>query len=573
MWGGGFIRHPRNLATGSYRVGRRRSGRGRRRSPSTSSQHFQEDIVNKFVVVAFGALGALVAGTGSAWAAPAWCKGAAFAGEVELRDLSSQDPRKVVLAFAQAACAPTPEAQARRSELEKSRQSWGQRLGMVESDWADVVAWVSANEGRDVDLQFSTNDVTRFTPLDEYKAITEGFRLPNGNGDYKDPIYVADVLDRRLSEVGRYGLLIECMKAETSVASSAPPAAEWAICQADVEKFDLTKFYADLRADTAHGGDAKMELRFAALEIKKRLKDHAAAVQATWRKDPVYKRMFEVAAESRTEWAAGLGKQSQLLDLVQQMDSAVWSNSRKQYTGCEEKTAAALATAVSKVPASAFKSMKDERFDPYGGFAQAAGPVLLAIPEVNLASIPYVLCHHKSGTATFLAYYLGDTVGFRGPRTTAFSRLLGEKFTLDDMNERLYWPSIRRMYTRSSGSVGSAGGVIASTRPDGDFIRVTPERYLVKRMECIQSHRTNRISRILPTGEVQYEEVCDKSGMVARDHTWADFSIRKSYAPLLAKGVKFSAVNGEDGTGADIVVVWPNKNAELPSWLLGAKVK
>ncbi|MGN6105900.1 MAG: hypothetical protein ACTHU0_12410 [Kofleriaceae bacterium] len=515
--------------------------------------------MNKLVIVA------LVASAGTASAAPGWCKEAAFSESVELRDLASKDPSTVVVALGHATCAPSPEADARRAEIEKHRQAWGQRLGMIDSDWADVIAWARANEGRDSELQFSTKDVAQLTPLDEYKAITEGFVLPNGNGDYQDPIYVADVLDRRLSEVGRYGYVEQCLKAE------AP--ATWAICQADIDKLDLAKLHAQLRADTAHRGDLKMALRFSLLDLRKRLDQHAARVQAAWKQDPVYRKMFEVAAAGRAEWAATLAKEGPLLELAQQLDSAAWSRSRKQYEGCEARTTAALATAVSKVPASAFKSMKDERFDPYGGFARAAGPVLMAIPEVHLAAIPYVLCHSTTGTAAFLSYYLRDLGGFRGPRTMAFSRLLGEKLTLDDMNARIEWPSSQRMYLRSSGEIGSAGGVIASTRAEHDRIRVTLERYLVKRVECVQSHTTNRIARITLNGEVQYEQVCDKTDTVTYDETWADFKIRPAYAPLLVKGAKFSAVNGDGETGADVIVAWPNKTADRPSWLLGAKLK
>ena len=287
----------------------------------------------------------------------------------------------------------------------------------------------------------------------------------------------------------------------------------------------------------------------------------------------MYKKMFDIAAAGRAEWAAGLGKNTKLLELVQRMDSAVWSKSRKQYEGCEDTTAAALSAAVSKVPASTFKKMKDERFDPFGGFAKTAGPVLVAVPEVSLAAMAFILCQPNSGTGDFLAYYLQETVGFRGPRTTAFSRLLGEKFTLDDMNERLYWPGSQRTYGRSGGVVGSAGGVIATTKVEGKLLTVTLERFLVKSEECIESHPTNRISRVLPDGKLEYEQKCDKTGIVTHDETWGDFKIRKVYAPLLKKGVKFSAVNGRDDDGADVLVVWPDKKTEMPSWLLGGKLK
>ncbi len=525
-------------------------------------------------------LTAIAIGAFAAWghvrtasAGPAWCKGATFDDDVDLKDLSSSDPRRVVEAFALASCAPSAEVEARRADIDKGRAAWGKRLGMNDADWGDVVAWIKDGDGgRDVKLEYSTKEVTKFTPIDQYKAITDGFSAGgNAGGSFRDVNYVADALDMDLSQVARFAYLQACLGATTSVTSSAPPAADWAMCQGDIEKFDLAKFHAELRADTAHGGDVKMQIRFRAMNMKKQLEEHAAAVEKAWKLDPVYKQMFDVAAAARTEWASGLGANPKLLELARRMDSAVWSASRKQFENCEVDTEAALIAAIGKLPSSTFKDMKDERYDPTGGFASLAGPVLAAIPEINLAAGAYVVCRPEGGTAAFLAAYLRDTVGFRGPRSAALASMLKEKLTLDDMSERLYWPRIRRPEVNDRGTSGSAGGVVAKTTIEGDLVIVELERYIVKREECIESHATKRISRILPDGEIEYEQVCDKMGVVEHDQTWDDFKIKKQYAPLLKKGVKFSAVIAKGGS--EIIALWPNKKTENPTWLLGAVIK
>jgi hypothetical protein len=146
--------------------------------------------------------------------------------------------------------------------------------------------------------------------------------------------------------------------------------------------------------------------------------------------------------------------------------------------------------------------------------------------------------------------------------------------TLDDMNARVEYPPFgSRPYARSHGSIGSAGGVIATAKVTGEVVTVELEKLLIKRMECIKSHTTKRISRILPDGKVEYEEICDQSGIVVHDATWGAFQIRKEYAPLLKKGVMFSSVRGQGDGGADVVAIWPSKTAELPSMVLGAKLK
>src|SRR5207237_3443880 len=126
------------------------------------------------------------------------------------------------------------------------------------------------------------------------------------------------------------------------------------------------------------------------------------------------KKIYDTAAKGRADWATGPGANKALLDLVQTLDSAVFFHSRKLYAGCEGKTAAALATAVSKLPAKTFKAMHDVRDAPERGFASKAGPVLVNNAEVNLAAIAYAECQPKTGIGDFLASYLQEVPGQRG---------------------------------------------------------------------------------------------------------------------------------------------------------------
>jgi hypothetical protein len=519
------------------------------------------------------AVGALVLAPQSAAAGvPAWCKDAAFGSEgYDLRDLSGRDPSDVIITFAKASCAPTPEARAGAAEIEKARQAWSKKLHMIDADWADAVAYAKV-DGRADKLTYSTKDLAAFTPLDQYKALTDGFDRSGGNGPFTEPFYIADALESRLSEAGRYGFIEECLKlGDRSVTSI--PSVTWALCQVDIERFDPVKLSEQLRGDTAHGGELRMAMRLRVLDLPARLKEQAAKVQQLLAKDEAYKKVFAVVAKARTEWAAGLGADTKLLALALALDGATFSQSRKAFEGCEDKTTAALTAEISKVPARTFAGMKDIRDDPYKGFAAGAGPALVKIPAVALAAVPFILCHVKSGTAEMLAAYLQETPGYRGPRTAAIAKVMLEKIALDDLNERIEYPPFdARPYTRSHGTIGSAGGVIAKVQATGDVITVDLEKLLIKRVECIQSHTTKRISRITADGKVEYEEICDKTGVVTHDGTWGAFKIKKAFAPLLKKGVMFSSIGGQD-TGADIIAIWPNKKAELPSLVLGAAVK
>lgn len=528
--------------------------------------------MNKLVALSVAALAVAGPARSALAGAPAWCKDASFGSDrYDLKDLSAKDPRDVIIAFARATCAPTPEAEAGRAEIEKVRQAWSKKLNMTEADWADAVAFAKSDY-RNERFEFSTKDLAGFTAIDQWKALTDGFARPGGNPPFRDPFYIADALDRNLSEVGRFAYIEACLSLASQSVTTIP-SVTWALCQGDIERFDPVKFSEQLRSDTAHGGELRMALRLRALELPAQLKEHAAEIQKLFAKDEAYKKVFDVAATARAEWATGLGTHTALLELAQRLDTAVLSQSRKAFEGCEDKTAAALAAEVAKVPAKTFAGMKDVRDDPYKGFAAGAGPALVKIPAINLAAMPYVLCHAKSGSADFLAAYLQDTPGQRGPRTAALTRVIAEKITLDDMNARIEYPTFNsRPYWRSHGTIGSAGGVVATVKPGDAVLDVDLEKTLVKRKECIKSHTTNRISRILADGKLEYEEICDQTGMVSHDTTWGTFRIKKEFAPLLKKGVVFSSVGGQD-KGADIIAIWPSKTAELPSQVLGAAVK
>jgi len=521
--------------------------------------------MNRLVLLIAGGALAASAGRAAAGTPPAWCADHTFSGDPTLRNLTSSDPEQVMETFAHAMCAPSEEVEANRASIEKGRQAWAKRFGMVEADWADVVAWYRQ---RGPQAQLSTKDPTRFTPVDQYIAIVEGFDRPGGQGPLREPIYAADAFGANLSQVGRFGYLSRC------IASGTHPA-DWAICQGDIAAFDLAAFHDELHRDTAHDGAYKMVLRFAAFTFKAALKQHAADVERAVRDEPAYAKMFEVATAARAEWDATLAKETDLLALVQRVEAGHFAQSRSMLAGCEATTAAALATQVGKLPAKAFANMLDQRMDPTKGVAATAGPVLMSNPGVNLAAIAYTLCNHD-GTANFLAWFLQQTPGNRGPRTLAFTRLLSEKIQLDDLNARIDWPGFDRPYDRSGGGPISSGGVIASTKADGNLITVKFARLLVKVDECVESHQTGRVYKIHPDGRVEYEQVCDRMGTVTHDDQWMDFSVAKKYQPQLKKGARISVLpptQDARDAGSEVFVTWPSGKATTPNWMLGATLK
>lgn len=498
---------------------------------------------------------------------PAWCKDHGFSGRANVQVLASSNASAVVGELAHAACVPSPETEANRASLEQSRQAWGKRLGMQEADWADVVAYEKQPSPPPV---FSTKDVTKYTAVDQYIAITEGFDRPGGQGPLREPIYATDVFEGKLTEVGRFGYLSRCFG--TAGATLRGPV-EWAICAGDIEAFDLAKFHRQLSLDTVHDGAFKMGIRFEAMTIAADLKKHATVVQAAWAKDPAYKKMFDIAAAARSEWRATLAKETQLLDLVAAAESAHFSGSRSALEACAAKTPAALVEQVGKLPAKSFAKMFDVRFEPDHGAGFQIAPVLVNTPAVNLAAMAYALCN-RDAWSKFLAIALQATPGTRGPRTLVFTRMLTEKIQLDDVNERITFPPYERPYDVANGGIITSGGVVASAVPNGELVTVKFEKLVVKREECIASHQTGKIYKLHPDGRVEYEQVCDKMGIVAHDEQWMDFQVKRKALPLLKKGTRISVVHGDSrDEGAEVFATWANSKADAPNWLLGATLR
>jgi hypothetical protein len=505
-------------------------------------------------------------------APPAWCKGVTE--PANLSQLSSTDIKDMLRAFVRAVCVPTPEVEHHRGEIEAARQAWTKRLGMIEADWADVVGYVPIRYDHSIRVDPSTDVLAGAAPIDQYAIIMRVVDLPREPYDKIDAMYAADMFESNLSQIGRFAFLnTTCFDKDRYPAvdndGMLGTEVNWAICQADFERFDLAKFFDEVRAAKAEGA-VKMMLRVAAFDLTKRVKDHAADVQAMLKRHEATRKVFEVAAQARAEWSSGIGKNTKLLDLVLAMDSARLAQSRKQLEGCGEKTAAALAEAVATLPAKAFPVVFDDRDNQRAGFASAAGPVLMQSPAVNLASIAYVQCAPDSSIAEFLKDSLANGPGFRGPRNAALGAIKGAKIVYDKMSVTLRFPEPRpygRAFPEGHVSVSSRGGVVAAIKRKGEVLSARLEQRLMKFETCVKSHSTGRIQQVRDDGSVVYERVCDKSGTEVQDQTEKDFELEATYASWIKPGVRFSAV------GKDVIAVWPSKNAKAPSMVLGAAVK
>jgi hypothetical protein len=512
-------------------------------------------MVNKWVIVSASVL--LASGTAVAGPA-AWCKGVEGGKSADMSSLSSKDSRDVIKAFVAVECNPTAEVEAHRADIEQARAAWSKRLGMSEADWADAAAWSKVND-YDVHGDMSTKNFVEMTPVDQFEAIT------HAGGDIQGPmdaVYVADIVDAKLSEPGRLALLEYCMKEDNEIL--------WAACQQDFEKFDAAKLYDQLRADTVHGGEIRQKIRMLAYELPAKLKEHADKVAKLKSDDVGWKKAFEVAATARGEWGAIATKNAKYLALAADLESALVAQSRSMFEGCDDKTYGALSEAITQVPAKSFEKMRDVRDDPFKGFAYKALPIAMKNTAANLAAISVVICNKRPGLSKILAGALTSTPSQRGPRNYAISRMADSNIQLDKMNARITWPGMRHPYA-SGAYLSSAGAVIKSIKKDGDHLKVESAPLMVTTEDCVQEHKSNKIERVHDDGRVDYELICDKTAKRQHNDAWGDFGISAAYEKVLKPGMMFSCTYGEKSS--DVIAIWANGNATAPMWLLGGKLK
>lgn len=518
---------------------------------------------------------------GVAAAAPAWCKDAKFDETDDLADLKATEGDRINYAIrtvVKASCKPGASIKGQAAAVEARRKQLSADMGMNDADWADAVAFVNNNESAP-EIKVSTKDLGTMTPIDQYQVIWDGVDTPGGN-HFDDYNYLTDMFEPSLSEVGKFAYIRKCIQVK-SVSSVGGDAVQYAMCQGDIDAFDVTKFGAQLRADTAHDAAQRMQVRAMYYALKaEELPEHKKHLAKIFKEDAAYKKLFDAAKAGRDEWKTTFGADTAGLDLVRKMDSGTFYPSRKMLEGCQDTTGKALDAAIAKsAPVKTFKNLGDTRKDPYEGVAKVIGPALAAQPAIYWAAMPYILCQPKTMKADFFAYYIQESPGFRGPRAAAYTKIMNTSVVLDDPNAKVQYPAFYRPYNRSGGTMGSAGAVIKSVKAKGDILIAEGENLPVKIDVCTKSHSTGRIERInWSTGDLYYGSVCDKSETKTINDQWQPFEVNKKYASIVKKGVRISIIYGgpPDGgkdEGSDVIATWPNKTATVPDTIFGVPVK
>ena len=523
--------------------------------------------MTRYLAVVFGVALASPAEAGN----PAWCKKVSSGFTADgVKRVHAPDVEEAVKAILAESCHAENDSYGdhqpeKHAEVDKARAALSQQLGMTEADWADAVAWDENNHN--LEATISAKSLALLTPIDQYLAIAGSFKSDDGYA-MNDPLYTADALEGRLTETGRLALLQWCVK-QTPSTHEADKLLSWAVCQGDVDKLDVKKLIGELKADTVHPGGARFYLRIAALKMQQQLAEDAATKKKLLAKDPSYGKPYEVATAARADWAKTIGTNTKLLALVEQVDGGVWFHSRKGLEGCEAATRAALGEAVSTLPAKAFANMYDDREAPDKGFARKATPILTSTPQVHLAATAFLECQPKHQLSHYLANIVDPIAGARGPRMAALTVFRLTDFKFDDTKANPRMPPMGgRPWNIVLGNF-SYGGVVKSAKVAGDKVKLTMEKTKKTQVDCVKEHWGNRVISVDSNGKFIYELICDKEAPVVHDTTVPDFEIPGEYASVVKPGVVISVFS----QSGDVIAVWPNKTAKLPSWVLFGAVK
>ncbi len=462
-----------------------------------------------------------------------------------------------------------------RKLADSFRVKLSDRLGMTDADWADAADWTHGEASSRVNLELAaTNKKAAWSsldPVEQYATVQRPSLMAANQYGTADPAYAADALGPKLSQAGRLAYVRECLRSDKPIA--------WAMCNADIDAIDGKALFAELHADKAHDGYARMTIRLAYDWVREHAPKRAAEIKKLVAKDPAFGKLFEIAAAQRKAWDARWKNNADMVALAAAMDDALVTNSRRAAEGCHDKTWEALKKAIAKLPAKAFatpRKSSDETYFYNEDVEQKVIGSLLSDPDAYLASEAFAVCEsvdrepHSNGDPLAGKMYdrLERWPGHRGPRSSTFSAIVLANIQFDDRDTQLDHPDFERFWFRQSGGgAGGVDGVVESVKPADKMVTVSFQQKLRKETVDTGCTQSNRIHSIRPNGSLEYEVNCTGSKTITVDARPSPQKVKARYTQGLKPGMPVVIEN-------DIVLAaWAKPGTATPSIVLGVPVK
>ncbi|MDQ3340568.1 MAG: hypothetical protein M4D80_35875 [Myxococcota bacterium] len=388
-----------------------------------------------------------------------------------------------------------------------------------------------------------------------------------GYGTLAGALLITDELGDKLSELGRATFVDRCFR-QNNYGANAGSTLVWTLCGPDAKALDLKKLESELTANSV-----KPDEKAGAMTVAKEIKDKAmkvgAFMEAAAKDDPGLQQLFKITDQAKAEWTAYVSKNKADFERYLALKDAVRSGKTNNpaFKGCYEATKPAFEKLVK---AAAPKIPWDVGNDYLPGYVW----YLRQTPEGYITTVAWAACAwsiHEAGEAPYVAAANSDFGGnFRaGWRTIALGKVLDEKLkpkfadrSLNMGDWTFQWKygakmtgvnDIAAIMTRSEGVVGTL-------KTEGDVTKVAFKGNKVE--ACLQWKETNKPTGVAAGGQVTYEKVCKKRGMVDNQTTAEE--VPAKYMSGVKVGDTFASVKSFP------VVAWKGKKLTM---LLGVPLK
>ena len=338
-----------------------------------------------------------------------------------------------------------------------------------------------------------------------------------GYANLSGMLLLGDELGYKLSEIGRMSLVDMCFLNAKADSSST---LLWALCGPDSKAVDLKKLDAELTADGVTGETHAEILKQATADIAEIL-GIGAVIDAAAKTDPGLQKFLKVTDDAKAEWAAYLSKNKDAFARYLALKDAVRSGKSNNpgFAGCFEATGPAF---TKLVKATAPKIPWEVGNDPLPGYMK----YLTATTEGYITTVAWAACAWSIDPAGEAPYAASANQDFGGNlragwRTLALSKYLDKDYKPKFADRSLgleSWTFQWKYGVKMSGIneilaiQTPQGGEIATLKAKDDQTAITFKAGKVE--QCLQWADTNQVHAV-NNGNVQYEKVCKKRGMVA----------------------------------------------------------
>ncbi len=409
------------------------------------------------------------------------------------------------------------------------------------------------------------------TPLAEWTAAQQWMpefrddpRYEHGYSSDAGMLLLADELGDKFGELGRASLVQKCFR---GVQPDGKALLAWAMCGPDVKALDMKKLEKELDAEKVTG-DAKADVLQTAKEALDKAQKIGAVIEAAAKDDPGVQQVLKLTDAAKTEWSAYLAKNKADFDRYLALKDAVKTGKTNNpaFKDCYAATQPAFEKHVKSL-------VKKIPWDVGNDYVPGYMRYLTASTEGYVITVAWAACawaHHESGAAPYsgaAAQEFGGNLK-AGWRTLALGKALSDSFKpkFADRNmpplDTFKWKyGVQPPGTDVRAPIMTRGeGVIAKiTKKDDDVSSVSFSGNKVE--QCLQWKETNKVTGVTAGGNVQYDHVCLKRGMVANQTEPREVPTR--YLAGAKPGDTFAEVNRFP------VVAWKGKKLTM---LFGVKL-